>query len=452
MNILLISDQLPNKRSPGIDVVSWNEGKIKYSFNEYHILIIDLSFPKTWANLNPIKDLYLSLEGKLNKDLINKDGLILFVICGYEDKPIFNYEFSEVPEEGERYPGFSSSREEIDDIQENGKIINVPKNTYEFFKKIDLETFDRIEFTLRGNKFTKPANPYFRKYFDNVEYFFLTLPWDDSFTSISPISKAAGIGNALVSFERRLGKGFIIFLPGYCQSNDAFEALLEICQIYYNKQQNAIYEERKRNDEFNIPQWVNEYKTDRHKAIPIEIDELEEEKKYFDRILYLLYGKHIRMENEVKLVLEDLGMTVLKTEKGESIDLIATLEEYSLEFFIEVTGSNHSVNIESKKVNQVIGYKAKHPEKKVILLANAFCNLHLTERIGKENFAEKVVDALGRFDILMMTTFDLYFLWKNVYKKKADKLYVLRLIENCREIFQIPQEYLPEELKLKEEG
>lgn len=447
MNILLISDQLSGN-DKNIKLISWSEGRIEPSLNEFHIIVIDLSFPQTRTNLNAIKDTYLDLESKLTKSLIESDGIVLFIICGYEDKEIFNYkENIIIPEEG-KYPG-SLSGDQPDERTEN---VEKNKKTYEFLTKIDLQASDRIEFVPKGTRFIPPTNPTFKDYFKNVEQFFLTLTMDDTFEDMSPISKTAGVGNAYISFERRLDKGFIIFLPGYNpdKREAAFNSLLNICEVYFEKQQTVKNENEKAKFRGFIPEWVHKYRVDRHKHIPDEIERLKNEEECFDRICYLLYGKDYRLEEEVKLVFEEIGMDVKKSHRGESIDLICSLEDLSLEFFIEVTGTNHSINIESKKVGQVVDFKTKYPNKKVILLANTFCNLDLLERIKRDSFAEKVRNALTRLDILMLTTVDLYFLWKYVYEKKFTNVEALRLIQEQQGIFKVPEVLLPEILKKEE--
>ncbi|MBI5208296.1 MAG: hypothetical protein HY934_10995 [Candidatus Firestonebacteria bacterium] len=424
MNILIISDQFSNIDSAGINeplnFINWNDGEIGRSLNEFHIIIVDLSFPQSRTNLNSIKDRYKDMENKLNKELINNDGLILLVVCGYEHKELFF-------------------------IEENEK-----RFTYQFLQKIDKETYEKFEFVPNGENFTTPTNPYFKGYFCNVKHFYLTINHDPLYENIVPISKTTGVGNVCTAFTKKSGNGFIILLPGYdlSKKEDSFKSLLKICRIYFEKQQNIIYEKEKAESESFVPEWVHKYKVDRHKNIPDEILNLEDEEKCFDRICFLLYGKDIGLEDEVKFVFEKLGMNVKKSEEGESIDLICTYKDIT--FYIEITGSNHSINIENKKIGQTIDFKSKNPNEKVILLANTFSNLDLEERVAKNNFTEKVINALNHNDILMLTTFDLYFLWKRVFDKCMTNEEIIKLIVEAKGEFQCPQDILPNELRKKE--
>lgn len=426
MNILIISEHCTKEtfsnapQNVFIECMNWNSGKIESSFNEFHIVIIDLNY-STRTNFNAIKDLYLDIENKLNKDYLEEDGIIFVMICGCEHKEIFDYK--------------------SDDKNEIGK------STYELIKKIDQDTYEIIDFMPKGTKFLNPTDSIFYDYLTNVNSFVVTLrvPINPPplFDRISPKAKTAGAGNVYIVFERRVGNGIIIYLPGYDinMKQSAFEALLSICDIYFEKQQSIRDKIQKDSFKTFIPEWVNKYKVTRHKAIPLEIGKLMEEQDYFDKVCFLLYGKDKELEDVVKLVLEDIGMKVDKSATGESIDLICTFANPPINIFIEVTGTAHSINLNSseRKVTQVMTYKTSYPDKKVILLANTFCNLDLDERKRMENFAERVEKSLTLLEILMLTTVDLFFLWKLVYEKRISTVDALQLIQEQKGIFKFPE-------------
>ncbi|MBI5185784.1 MAG: hypothetical protein HZA01_08685 [Nitrospinae bacterium] len=243
MNVLIISDNfekeyLPQEKQEDFDFIKWKEEKIKPSLNEYDIFVIDLCFSENRDSLNFIKDVYLSLEQKLNRELI-QEGLVLIIISGYENKKIFDYE--NIEEEGDNKNQEGSSKY-------GPEMIDKVKLTYDFLKRIDVEIYNRIEFIV-GKRFAKPSETVFSDYFNHVSKFFMTLnlhlSQDDNFEKIS---KTAGFGSAWVSFGKKTGKGFLLIFPGYDldKKKDSFIAISKILDIYYEKQQKIIFE--KEND------------------------------------------------------------------------------------------------------------------------------------------------------------------------------------------------------------
>lgn len=438
MNVLIVSDHFTNENIPeqGDDIntrcISWNDGKIKYAQSEFHVVIVDVSFSHSRANLDSIKGVYLDIENWLPK-LIKSEGFILIVICGYEDKEIFDFDYvnEEENEDNQNYPGAFNTSASIHNRETEIR----QKRTYAFISKIDENTYTLIDYVPEGSMFDPPVIPLFKEYFNNVEHFFITYP-DMTDISIKPISKTQGIGNAYISFEKRLKNGFIVYLPGYnyLRKQDAFAALMNICKLYFEKQMNRLNDAQKKDFESDVPEWVNNYKIARHVDLPSEIQKLNEEKEFYEKICFLLYGKDPSLECSVKLVFEDLGMDVSKSPEGESFDLICNLKEESLEFFIEITGSNYSSG--AKKVKQIMDFRYHFPDKKIILLVNSFCNLDLPERSKKESFPLKVINGLKPFDVLLLTTVDLYFLWKAVKEGDKKELEVLKLIQNSKGVFQ----------------
>jgi hypothetical protein len=451
VNILILSDNFTKDSEPekaqniDIEYVTWTEERMGSFINEFHVVIMDLNFSSKRTTFSPVRDLYLYVENELKRKMIEEEGLVVVVICGHKDEKLFDYDILEEAEPGDSGKYRTGTYTEPEPQKKPGE-----KRTYSFLSKIDMDSYEVIEFAPIGRRYTPPDSKLFRDYFDNVECFYLTLPAENN-DNLSVISKAQGVGSRPVSFERRIGKGSIIYLPKYnsARKREAFNSLLKICQEYYLRQQNNIYEQARAKSKSEIPEWVQKYRTDRHDNIPNEINTLRKEEEFFDRICYLLYGKDERLEDEVGLVLSEFGISTKKATKGESIDLICSAETAGFEFFVEVTSSNRSVDI--KKVAQFLDIRRRYPDIKVVIVANAFCNLDLHERIDKDKFTEKMVNALAPFDVLMMTTVDLYFLWKGMYEKGLDKTEVLTLLRESKGIFEWP-DGLSQRYQLMKEG
>jgi hypothetical protein len=125
--------------------------------------------------------------------------------------------------------------------------------------------------------------------------------------------------------------------------------------------------------------------------------------------LPLLYGTGEELELAVAAALSFLGLSVERTEAGFTADLLAKSPDEQHAFGIEVTGINGPIKKDSPKLTQVLDFeRIKEHGEKTILLANTFRNDPITERPVGESFTPQVIDFLGRHDVLLMTTWDLY--------------------------------------------
>jgi len=123
----------------------------------------------------------------------------------------------------------------------------------------------------------------------------------------------------------------------------------------------------------------------------------------------LLHETGEELELAVAAALRFLGLSVERTEAGFTADLLARTPDERHTFGIEVTGINGPVKKDSPKLTQVLDFeRVKEHDEKTVLVANTFRTDPITERPIGESFTPQVIDFLGRHDVLLMTTWDLY--------------------------------------------
>ena len=99
-------------------------------------------------------------------------------------------------------------------------------------------------------------------------------------------------------------------------------------------------------------------------------------------------------------------------EKGATIDFTAKTD--SMKLAIEVTGVDDKIYKSSKKFGQILQYlPMKEENEKIVLLANTYKDIDVKERIGRENFTGTVREIADSNRFCLMTTMDLYFMWKD---------------------------------------
>lgn len=167
------------------------------------------------------------------------------------------------------------------------------------------------------------------------------------------------------------------------------------------------------------PEWLTKYKIKQEvdldqsiQKLESEIHELEIQHKNFDKIDALLYGTGESLESAVEVVLKDMGCSVEKLEKGATVDLKAHLNEMS--FVLEVTGVDEKIYKDNKHFAQILQYLPYREEKeRIVLLANTYRNKDVSERMGKEHFTKPVLELSRDNHFCIMTTCDLYFVWRD---------------------------------------
>jgi len=350
--------------------------------------------------------------------------LVVIVICDFFNKEIFRYK----DQDGEE----------------------VIKYTYDFLMNILPSLRDKIQ-NLEGSCRTSPYSN-LKDYFENVDHYHVifNLTQNDLFENetLRSISRVDGIRKTPIAAKIEIGKGKLVLLPGFStvKEKEMFQILFDLCKTYYQEQQNKLSESRISEDRENIPDWIENYKIERHKEIPSEIKKLKEEYEKYEKIQYLLYGTGKQLEQSVKLVFEELGMKVDEKKPGDPVDLIATCE--TIKLVIEVTGSEHRIKGDTRKIRQTVQYQLQgKEEEKIIVIANTYKNLDLVDRKGMENFTEQVRKVLEGTGVAMITTMDLYFLWKAVFEGKLTKREVIKQIHSCKGVFSLENQYLPAKLR-----
>lgn len=274
----------------------------------------------------------------------------------------------------------------------------------------------------------------FRDYFKNVNQY--STCWR---AKQSPEKTIAVIGDTgfVIAAEYSIGKGKIVVLPPPLYDENL---LYEVIPSLYNMARKYYEDMQKRIFVGDEPAWVEEHKTQEHLQTKEDIENLQRCKQEFDMITYLLYGTGDELVDSVKLTLEKLGLTVEKTPPGATIDLTARNTDETIKLAIEVTGTTDKIKKESKKVSQAWTYSLeKHDEKeKLVLMANTYNRLSIEDRSGKLHFTPDVENKFTSISALLMTTVDLYFLWRDVHEKKRNADEVLKLLYKSTGVLETP--------------
>ena len=276
----------------------------------------------------------------------------------------------------------------------------------------------------------------FQDYFKNVnEYLAVWITADKRISE----KRIAVIGDTelVIAAEYSIGKGKIVVLPAplYDENllHEVIPSLYNMARKYYEDMQKRIFV----GDE---PPWMLEHKTQEHLQIIKAIENLELRKQELDMITYLLYGTGPELEDSVELTLEKLGLEVKKAPPGANIDFTARNADETIKLAVEVTGTTDKIKKASKKVSQAWTYslKKEDEEEKLVLMANTYIHLPIEDRSDKLHFTPDVENKFTSITALLMTTADLYFLWKDVHEKKRNADEVLKLLYESTGVLEIP--------------
>ncbi len=224
--------------------------------------------------------------------------------------------------------------------------------------------------------------------------------------------------NIVVGLQHMLGPGTLVILPPPSPSSlhseqyfTTMSRIMDIARFYYEHAQRRI-------PVGDAPQWLEPYLVQRAKELAQQIETLNAEKAKYDNIAYVLYGTGEELEECVTLLLRELGLAVERQPKGANIDLKAKHAGLGLGFAIEVTGTKSTIQKDSNKLSQAwqhISDRAGTPEEndRLIIVANTQSHLDPKQR-SRDSFSQHAVDLLSRNDVLMITTVQLYELWKSV--------------------------------------
>lgn len=238
---------------------------------------------------------------------------------------------------------------------------------------------------------------------------------------IPPDSRLAVVDDTeiVVGGELEKEKGILIVLPPPVLDRDHYHwvmsLLVGVARRYYDHAQRRV-------PIGDSPQWVEGYLALRAKTLATEIESLSEEKAEYDKIAYVLYGTGEDLEESVALLLEKLGLSVERQSRDAIIDLKARHQNLGLDFAIEVTGTKGTIQSDSDKVGQAWKYiqeRAGTPKEKdrLIIVANTERHLDPHQRM-RDSFSREVVDLLGKNGVLLITTVQLYTMWKEVHEEQ----------------------------------
>ncbi len=222
----------------------------------------------------------------------------------------------------------------------------------------------------------------------------------------------------VVGLEHQLENGTLVILPppNLAQTSYLLSMmnLMDVARRYYEGGHRHVAPRE-------APVWVTNYLVSEAKDLDDEIRRLESRKLEYDSLAYSLYGTGEDLENSVALLLGRLGLTVAHTTSGANIDLTANHEDLSFSFGVEVTGSTGAIRKNSNKVSQAWQYihdrsGTAEESNKLIIVANTELHLDPSKRT-RDSFSREVVQLLGDNGVLLITTTQLYSLWKAVHEE-----------------------------------
>lgn len=211
-NLLVISNRFKKvdlEEDLKVKFIRWDEDKLR-SFSDRHVVIIDFSFDSD-KELDNIW-LYEGLEERLTMEII-EEGLIVIVICGYEDRRF-------------------------------GRKDGEEKYSYNFLRKLGKTIELRSDFgecEVQEREVNSPFKEYFQL-IDETSYFSFRydFPERDSNIVCKPISRIRGFRkDTCVAVRIQIGKGFLIILPRYnkTKKKEVFSSCINIGRDSYIKQQ-----------------------------------------------------------------------------------------------------------------------------------------------------------------------------------------------------------------------
>jgi len=214
-----------------------------------------------------------------------------------------------------------------------------------------------------------------------------------------------------------VGKGTLVILPPPLLSTSSYHLsminLERVALRYYERSQRHIATG-------DAPDWLSDRLVPEARNIDDQIAKLTAEKAEYDQLAYVLYGTGTELEDSVALLLGQFGLKLYRQPKGANIDWKATHPGLKLNFAIEVTGTKGTIGKDSTKVGQAWEYikeSSGTPEENDRLVIVANTELHLEPGLRKkDSFTRDVVNLLDGGRVLMITTVQLYELWKMVHK------------------------------------
>ena len=179
----------------------------------------------------------------------------------------------------------------------------------------------------------------------------------------------------------------------------------------------------------DVPLWVEEVKFSQLHELEKQAAILHDEITSMSRYLPLLYGMGNLLEKAVIDSLNLLGLDAQLAPKGYTVDILAQSKDGALKFGFEVTGLGGPIKKDSNKLTQVLDFeRIKEHGEKTILVANTHNTKPIAERTNLEDFTQPVIDFLGKHPILLMTSWNLYCMVRDVFEGTRTKEDVVDLL------------------------
>jgi len=422
MRMLVLSDSLPTDSGyPHIEVYRWTASN-RPLISNYHILVLDM---KMYRDTRATPEAFTRITEEIVK-LLKSGGVVIcltYTITEIEGK-ISRYRIVyDHPARRERttdtkvtsYDWLPTGILEATELYRKSD----PGTDYELIKKSEelkpyfdcVEGFQKI---IEGGVYSESRKKWIFRYPEFSNGGFRIRTCDMDVIAINPVTKDP---IACVIYYQG---GSLIFLPQ--SEHDPLNVVYYLFQIgkrYYelNIEERGLF--------LDAPEWIENYKTEHEKSIEVEISQLEDslqkeksKRSRFQKIDALLYATNKTLEKAVMLVFQDFGLNVEKADPGANKDLVVE-DNSGNRLLVEVTGVKGKINSNSRKMAQLWDLVLeKRSEEKIVLIANTYREKEPAERSGEENFTEKVINLCEKNDICLMTTVDLFNLWKNVREGK----------------------------------
>lgn len=262
---------------------------------------------------------------------------------------------------------------------------------------------DGINIELRGQ------DP-FKKYWNTIgkrHYYsaYLSTPIGKPFLFIKGTDKAVG---TWVPTE----KGIFLILPSILNKPQT-----EFSAQFIAAVSELVSELQKSTGDYSLPLWANRYglpgegakrkqiatKESESNALVAEIDKLKDDLVNHEKRKILISGSGSTLENQVAVVLKEMGFIVEKGEEGRD-DLI--LKYGTKVAVVEIKGTSKSAS--EKHAAQLEKWVAEYTtnndvKPKGVLLVNAYCDIPLNERI-EPAFPHQMIKYSTNRDHCLITT------------------------------------------------
>ncbi len=241
---------------------------------------------------------------------------------------------------------------------------------------------------------------------------------------VEDLRKLAVVGDTeiIIGMEYQINRGTFIIMPPPTINNTSYQEMMysieQLARSYFERA-------RRRVSILDAPDWLTGYLVKQAIDLHDQIEKLNIEKSFFDRIAYVLYGSGDELEDSAALLLEQIGLNVEHQPRGANIDLYANNTKLGVSFAVEVTGIKGIIKKDSNKISQAWKHitdikGSKNAKDKVAIVANTECHLQPNQR-GRTSFSTNVVELLEPNGILLISTLQLYDLWKAVHEGTIKK-------------------------------